>query len=226
MFVYLDESGDLGFNFSTSNPSKFFTITILVCHSASAFFGLKTAISRTLTHKFNKKKTKRNTPELKGTNTTLAIKKYFYSEVLKHPDQSWEIYSISLDKQKFLRKFNITINAHRLYNTLSREIINGVDFSNLTANVKLIVDKSKGGYQRRIFDKYLKDNIEPKLPMNTSMYIVHERSDLSAGLQAVDLFCYGIVRKRFSSDSSWYSEYASKIKTEISWIPKNYQQKK
>ncbi len=30
LYLYLDESGDLGFDFFTKKPSKFFTITIMM----------------------------------------------------------------------------------------------------------------------------------------------------------------------------------------------------
>jgi len=33
MFIFLDESGDLGFDFENKSPSQKFVITLLVCES-------------------------------------------------------------------------------------------------------------------------------------------------------------------------------------------------
>ena len=97
MYVFLDESGDLGFDF-TKNPSKYFAITLLVCHNRPTFFSFKSAIKRTVLTKFNQKNIKTPVSELKGSNTTLSIKQYFYKQLLKFPNQDWEIYSIFLNK--------------------------------------------------------------------------------------------------------------------------------
>lgn len=102
MYVFLDESGDLGFDFN-KNPSKYFSITLLVCYNRSTLFSFKSAIKRTLLAKLNQKNTKIPISELKGSNTTIKIKQYFYRQLLKYPDQSWEIYSIVVDKKKLIQ---------------------------------------------------------------------------------------------------------------------------
>lgn len=38
MIIYLDESGDLGFDFTNKKPSKKFVIILLVCKDKSASF--------------------------------------------------------------------------------------------------------------------------------------------------------------------------------------------
>jgi len=119
-----------------------------------------------------------------------------------------------------LKQINKYQEPHRLYNLLSREIIERVDFSALNDHVQLIVDKCKGKRERVIFDCFLKTNLESKLPLNVSLNIVHELSHNNAGLQAVDLFCHGIVRKHAQNDISWYSEFSDKIIEEVRWKPK------
>lgn len=219
MYVFLDESGDLGFDFN-KNPSKYFAITLLVCHNRSTFFSFKSAIKRTLLAKLNQKNAKRPSSELKGINTTLNIKQYFYQQLLKYANQDWEIYSIVIDKVSLLDQTEDKIEPHRLYNILSSEIMGYIDFSKLDNNIQLIVDKCKGRNERSIFDYFLKTNLESKLPLNVSINILHEHSHNNAGLQAADLFCYGIVRKHALNDINWYSEFADKIVEEIIWKPK------
>ena len=95
-----------------------------------------------------------------------------------------------------------------------------VDFSGLNDHVQMIVDKCKGKHERSVFDYFLKTNLESKLPINVSLNILHELSHNNAGLQAVDLFCHGIVRKHALGDISWYSEFSDKIVEEIRWKAK------
>jgi hypothetical protein len=220
MYIFLDESGDLGFDFNNKNPSNYFSITLLVCYNQTTFFSFKSAIKRTLLAKLNHANTKEKIFELKGTNTTLAVKQYFYKQLKKSPDQSWEIYTIVIDKINLFKQMNESIEPHRLYNLLSMEIMDRVDFSSLDGHVQLIADKCKGKHERVIFDRLLKTNIESKLPINVSLNILHECSHKNPGLQAVDLFCYGIARKHALNDISWYSVFSDKIIDEIRWKPR------
>lgn len=125
-----------------------------------------------------------------------------------------------VDKKYLSEKVDDLIEPHRLYNLLSREIMERVDFSFLNDHVHLIVDECKGKHERSVFDYFLKTNLESKLPIDVSLNILHESSHNNAGLQAVDLFCHGIVRKHALNDIGWYSEFSNKIIEEIRWKPK------
>ena len=59
-YLYLDESGDLGFDFVNKKPSKFFTVTILALSSQQANRQLINTVKLTLRRKLNgpKKQTK------------------------------------------------------------------------------------------------------------------------------------------------------------------------
>ncbi len=82
LYLYLDESGDLGFDFVNKRPSKFFTVTILVLDNIGANRNLIKAVKATLRRKLNPpNKRKRIVYELKGSATVLDIKKYFYKQV-------------------------------------------------------------------------------------------------------------------------------------------------
>lgn len=56
MFVYLDESGDLGFDYNKFKTTKKFIIAILICYSNNARSEFKKAVRRTLKNKLNRKK--------------------------------------------------------------------------------------------------------------------------------------------------------------------------
>jgi len=213
MFIYLDESGDLGFNFEKES-STHFVITLLTCEDKETALGLKTAVKRTIKRKLNTNKPKIH--ELKSTQTLLSVKKYFLDTLRKQEKQAWDIYSIILDKKELLKKVNITPEKHRLYNLLSKIILQQVDFSlGSSKSVHLIVDRSKGKKQRDIFNQYLQTNIESILDIGTQFSIGHEESHNNAGLQAVDLFCAGFSRKYAYDDKSWYDLFKDKIRVEI-----------
>lgn len=214
MYIYLDESGDLGFNIS--NASKYFCITILVCHDRNTALAFKTAVKRTLRHKFNHTKTKHPTIELKGTSTTYSIKQYFLRQLQKSPHQNWEIHSIIMDKSRMLETIGL-VEPHRIYNQLSRIVLDKVELSNATNPVNLIVDRCKSAKQRAVFDAYLRVALENKLALNTPLNIRHSLSHDSAGLQSVDLFCHGIARKYLYDDRGWYQLFADRIVCELEW---------
>jgi hypothetical protein len=54
MYIFLDESGDLGFN--AKNSSTHFVITLLVCNNWQTVLSFQSAIKHTLKRKLNYKR--------------------------------------------------------------------------------------------------------------------------------------------------------------------------
>jgi hypothetical protein len=81
-FLYLDESGDLGFDFVNKKPSRYFTVTILAVGSHSNNRAILKAVTKTLKRKLNKKRCKRVVYELKGSETNFKVKEYFSNPVI------------------------------------------------------------------------------------------------------------------------------------------------
>ena len=100
---------------------------------------------------------------------------------------------------------------HKLYNFISSEVLNRVDFANTKKRVLLTVDKYKNKKEIKIFNQHLINNLETILPLNINLDISHERSHENTGLQAVDLFCWGIFRKYEQNDLKWYDIFKEKI---------------
>lgn len=89
LYLFLDESGDLGFDWTKGGTSLYFIITLLVCKNAHTVKNIKFAVQKTLKNKVNHKKNKtRIMNELKGGNIELPIKKYFFNHL---PPQDWGI---------------------------------------------------------------------------------------------------------------------------------------
>lgn len=217
MFIFLDESGDLGFDFAKPKTSRYFVITLLVCHDKSAQDEFRRAVSRTLKNKLNRKKSGgRIVQELKGTATTMAVKRYFYRQL---PEDGWDIYSVTLNKGRVDEHLRTRTGKKKLYNFLARFILERVMFPEDAPHVSLVVDRCKNKEEIKDFNQYLANQLEALLPLNTKLDIDHLASHESAGLQSVDMFCWGIARKDSAGDGEWYQVYRGKVRFETIYLP-------
>lgn len=203
--LYLDESGDLGFDFVNKKPSKFFTITILAVSSQTANRKIINSVKKTLARKINpKNKRKRLVQELKGTGTTFDVKKYFYNQI---QDVKFGIYSVTLNKKRLYDK--LARNKDRVYNYIARQVIDEIPFEKANrTRVELIIDKSKGKPEIEDFNNYIKRQLESRIDPSVPFNIHHWKSHENGGLQACDLFCWGIFQKYERNKLEWYNVFA------------------
>jgi len=204
MFLYLDEAGDLGFNFNDKMPSVYFVITLLVCNNRKASESIKKATEKTVKNKLHAVKKYRTVNELKGAQSHARVKRYFFKQIEKIDD--WSVYSIVLNKKDALRKLSQPINVHRIYNVLANHLLKQVDFS-FASTVNLFVDRSKDRDGITEFDTMLQTSLDTILPLNVPLSITHMDSCKSYGIQAVDLLCWGIFRKYEIKDDEWYEMF-------------------
>ncbi len=217
MFIYLDESGDLGFDFNKKKTTKKFVITLLVCNSDAVRKEFSKAVRRTLKNKLSRSKSKsRRVMELKGTNTTLKIKQYFLRNV---KSDDWAIYALALNKSRVQPQLRTKTGKKKLYNFLSRFLLEKLPLSSIEQNVEMVVDRSKNKEETRDFNQYLFNQVEALLPLNTAFDFSHPSSQESAELQAADLFCWGIFRKYERDDKAWYDMFSNKIRYETEYLP-------
>ena len=212
-YLYLDESGDLGFDFVNKKPSKFFTVTILALSGVDKNRAFINAVKHTLKRKLKKKKIG-ILQELKGHKTSLEVKEYFYRQVR---DLKFELYSLTLNKRRLYEK--LTKEKDRVYNYISRLVLDKIPFEKANMRVELIVDKSKGKPEIKEFNSYiirqLQGRLDPKVPLD----IYHRLSHEASGLQAVDMFCWGIFRKYEKKDSSWFELFKEKVIFDELYLP-------
>jgi hypothetical protein len=214
-YLYLDESGDLGFDFVNKKPSKYFTVAILLVKGGKDNLSLLKAAKKTIKRKLNPKgKRNRSVKELKGTNTTLEIKSYFFEQV---KDLDLSIYSLTLNKR---RVFDSLIkNKARVYNYVARLVLDQISFYNANLREDLIIDKSKSRPEIADFNSYIRRQLEAKLDPNVPLEIHHWKSEENGGVQAADLFSWGIFRKHEKKDGSWYDIFESKVRYNDIYLP-------
>lgn len=208
-YLYLDESGDLGFDFVNKKPSKFFTVAILALSTRDANRQLIKAVKITLRRKLNSTKHhKRIIQELKGTGTTIEVKKYFFGKARKI---KFGIYSITLNKKKVFER--LSKDKPRIYNYIARKVLDQIPFEkNNGDRVQLILDKSMAKPEIAEFNSYIRRQLEGRLSPIIPLDIYHWLSHESYGLQAVDLFSWGIFQKYERQNTEWHSVFAEKIR--------------
>lgn len=204
-YLYLDESGDLGFDFENKNPSKFFTICILATSSRESFLKIGRGVKKTQHRKLGKPK-KRLAVELKGTATTLAVKKYFWRQV---SGCQFGLYAITLNKRRVYKE--LSKNKERIYNFVARQVIDMIPFEIAGSPIQIVVDKSKARPEILDFNRYIFRQIEGRINPAIPINIDHLPSHTDAVLQAVDLFCWGVFRKYERNDSTWFDVFRNKI---------------
>ena len=216
MFIYLDESGDLGFDFENKKPSQKFVITLLVCNNRAAVTSFKTAVRKTLRNKINhKRKNKRVVEELHATHDSIETKAYFYQKI---KNQDWQIYAVVLNKVRVYDYLTSKPGRKKLYNYLANFLLKRIDLRNVNPAVTMVVDRCKNKAEIEDFNQYLANQLEARLPLKVPLNITHEDSKANTGLQAVDSFCWGIYRKYEHGDLEWYRYFADKIIFETEYL--------
>lgn len=212
LYLYLDESGDLGFDFVNRKPSKYFTVCILVVRGVVDNVKIAKSIKMTIRRKFNINKVK--VEELKGSKCPVEIKKYFYS-FLK--DIDFELYSITLNKIRLFER--LRKDKERVYNFIARLVLDQIYFNTIDLKIEIIVDKSKTKKNIFEFNQYVIKQVKSKLDPSIPIYIYHHNSKSNLGLQAVDMFCWGIFRKHERKDFEWFNVFKSKVKYDSLYLP-------
>jgi hypothetical protein len=209
-WLYLDESGDLGFDFVNTKPSRFFTVCVLATSHKETDIAFRTAIKRTLRHKLNPPgKRSRMVDELKAASTTLAVKQYAWKQVA---DRTFGIYCLTLNKRKVYAK--VAADKDRVYNYVARLVIDRVPFEKADSGVQLIVDKSKGRRQIEDFNLYIERQLKGRVAPEVPLHFIHGDSRKWPGLQLADLFAWGVFAKYERRDSSWFDCYREKVRFE------------
>ena len=210
LYLYLDESGDLGFDFFAKKPSKYFTVTVMLVQGMKDRKKIAKAIKKTLQNKLAKKED----AELKGSKQSIEVKRYFFRHIESVP---FELYALTLNKRRVYDY--MSQKKDRVYNFVARKVLDVIPFTSASVRVSLVIDRSKSKKEIREFDDYLirqlSGRIEPRIPLDIDHHLSHE--DLP--LQAVDLFSWGIFRKYEKDDREWFDFFKSKIKYDDVYLP-------
>lgn len=210
MYIFLDESGDLGFDLSKQGSSKYFTICLLSCENLSTMRAIKNAVRKTLKNKVNRKR-KIPTDEIKSTSVTDTVKEYFIKNC---PETGWAIYAITINKKNVKSDLQTKEGKKKLYNWMTKEVLSFIDIPKNIERISISVDKCKEKKDRNEFDHYIQAHLINRVCLETFIEIDHKDSKEDYCLQAVDLFCSGIRHEAEKSNSEWYQLFKKYIQEE------------
>ena len=203
MLIYLDESGDLGFNFK-EGASAFFVIS---------FIAMDEPISLKLKRAMKKVKQKHRIPkkvEIKGNNSSPALRLDVLRAISALPI---EIYTIIVDKKKIDKHLRNDTNIFYNYMVnlivapyLEREKINE---AHIIADLR--ITKTAKGMR---FADYLKYKLFFERKLYIELIIEFLDSRKSYGLQAVDFVSYSLFRKYERKDKKYYQIIEKRVKGE------------
>jgi len=208
LYIFLDESGDLGFN---ERSSRWFILSIIL---TSNHRKVEKCVKRV--HKGLKKKYKK-VGELHAYHSDSVTKKRILR--MLSGVQDIEIYSIILNKKKvytdlknqknYLYNYTANILLDRLYN--KKNFRKGV-------NVLICIDQRETNkFLKKNFMDYLNNSLIKKGDGNFKIKIRPSQSEKC--LQAVDFISWAIFRKYEKNDYEYYEIIKNKIVGESLLFP-------
>lgn len=193
-YVFLDESGDLGFN---PKSSKFFLFTVVLTNNHRKIEKIIKKTRKDLKKKF------KIVNELHAYHSQPSLKKKILKLVSKNKEI--KVLCIILNKQKvyidlqnqknYLYNYTANILLDRLHN---KKLINTDEEINL-----FIDQKDTNKFIRDNFEKYLKDNFYKR--GNNKIKIKIKPSHTEKCLQVVDFISWAIFRKYETGDSEYFN---------------------
>ena len=201
MYVYLDESGDLGFG---QGGSRYFTIAFVVMENHVPFRRC-----------VKKVKVKHHIPrdvELKGNTTRLLIKEDLLNSFAK---LDIEIHAITVKKTNVEPKLQKDSNI--LYNymvglSLVERILEEPRDANVVINVDRRIISMTSGFK---FNEYLRYKIwYDGQRQDIDLEINHLDSHQAYAIQGIDVICNSIFRKYNSNNYTLFNIIQGKVKSD------------
>ncbi len=152
--------------------------------------------------------------EIKGSKTVFPVKEYFLRQ-LKSADI--RIYSLILNKARVYQE--LQKDKQTLYNFVARKLFEECPFNQAERKIVLILDKSKDQEGIKEFNRYLLLQLTGYIPTNIPVEIHHITSQENKGIQAADMFSWGIFRKYERRDTLWYNLFQDRIYLEDVYLP-------
>jgi len=190
--MYIDESGDLGFNV---NSSKYIIITALVIDD---YRELDKIVKNMRRNKFKKELTHMN--ELKAYKLHDYIRIHMLKKLNAIPNI--KIYHVILQKSKVFSDY-LKSDKHKLYNFIAGKLAHNILMNDISMDIK--IDKSKGNiFLQKDFNDYFKRKLEES-SKEIKCKIEHGYSHSWSGLQFADLLAWSCFQK-YENNNSTYLE--------------------
>ena len=210
-YIFLDESGDLGFNFANRKTSRFFIITCLFTEN-------KRPIEKIVrkTHSELKKKHKRKTSVLHAVKEKPVTRRKLLSRL---NERDGNIMTIYLNKKKVYTK--LQDEKQVLYNYVANILLDRICSKKIIymgTDINLIASRRETSrFLNENFKNYLNNQVQTRHKINIDICIRTPSEEKA--LQAVDFISWAIFRKYEYNDDSYYNLIKNKIVEENPLFP-------
>lgn len=211
MYLFMDESGCLGFDFSKKKTTKYFVITFLFSLSKRP---LEKIVKKV--HGGLRKQLRKQSGVLHCHKEKPSTRKHLL-KLLNEKDCS--IMAIYLNKRKVYTR--LQDEKHVLYNYVTNILLDRIfskSFVPETKKITLIASKRETNkFLNDSFADYLNRKINHEHNIELSVEIKTPAAEKS--LQVADFVCWTIFRKREFGDESYYNLIKEKIREENALFP-------
>lgn len=207
-YIFLDESGDLGFK---PQSSKWFIFTIVLTDDHRKIEKVIKNIRKSLKRKYRLK-------ELHAYHASSVTKHRMLKKLSELDDL--KVFCVVLNKKKVY--IDLQNQKNYLYNYTANILLDRLHNKNIIKidePISLYIDKKDTNkFIRENFEKYLKDNLV-KRGNNGKIEIKIKPSHTEKCLQAVDFVSWAIFRKYEMNDYEYYENIKDKIIEESLLFP-------
>lgn len=200
VYIFLDESGDLGFK---KKSSKWFLITIVLTNDHRKIENIVKKVHKNLSKKYKR------VGELHAYHSQASVKMKILDKLASETDL--KVLCVILNKRKVY--IDLKNQKNYLYNYTANILLDRLrnkKVINTTESIELYIDqKDTNKNFRENFEVYLKSNL--KKWGNRQINIKIKPSHTVKCLQAVDFISWAIFRKYELGDYEYYERIKEKI---------------
>jgi hypothetical protein len=211
-YIFVDESGDLGFDFTRKRTSHYFLVTFLMCND-------KRPIERVVKKTFNSlppRERKGHPGILHAVNELPKTRRRLLSKLI---EQDVTVLILYLDKKRVYTK--LKDEREVLYNFVTNTLLDRIMVKNLIPSSQQITliasQRETSKFLNSNFKNYLEDNAKRNHKLNLSVEIKTPYQE--KGLQAVDFVSWSVFRRIEYKDSTYYDTIKSTVIEESSLYP-------
>lgn len=211
-YIFFDESGDLGFDFTKKRTSRYFVVTFLLSTEKRP---IERSVKKTFTS-LSARETKGHPGVLHAVNELPKTRQRLLNRLA---EQDITVLSLYLDKKRVYTK--LKDEREVLYNFVTNTLLDRIMVKMLIPAdepITLIASQRETSrFLNENFKNYLEDNVKRnhKIPLNVEIKTPHQEK----GLQAVDFVSWAIFRQFEYSDTTYYDIIKNKIIEESSLYP-------
>lgn len=209
-YIFMDESGDLGFNFKKKKTSKYFVITFIFTKDKSHL----EKIIKKIFKGFTKKEVKNHAGVLHAYKESLRTRQKLLN--IFHEKKAADIIAIYLNKKKVYTK--LQDEKHVLYNYVTNILLDRVCTKKLIPideKIKVVASRRETNKFLNVnFSSYIKDQAKNNHRLDIEIDIVSPSQEKS--LQVADMLSWSIFRKYEHGDDTYYNLIKQEIVEENS----------